>query len=122
MLVASGGKTEILALHASRFFQRLRGLIGIELYEGTGLLISPCNQVHTFFMRYPIDVVFLSGSGDILHIEENMKPYRIGRRIKNAKKVLELKGGASAQLAIKAGDTLSFEKTNNHSIMRGEKL
>lgn len=105
-------KEEIMVFYANRFFLRLRGLIGWILYETTGLLISPCSRVHTFFMQYPIDVVYLSKENTILHIDENLQPFRFGRKIKNTKKVLELKSGAAKTFDFKVGDQIILEKTN----------
>ena len=81
-------------LKAESFFQRLKGLIGTEfLEEGTGLLIAPCSSVHTCFMKYPIDVIFLDEYDKILHIIHSMQPYRFSPIVKGAKKVLELPAG-----------------------------
>jgi uncharacterized membrane protein (UPF0127 family) len=81
-------------LKAESFFQRLKGLIGTgSLDEGTGLLIAPCSSVHTCFMRYPIDVIFLDEDDKILHIIHSMQPYRFSPIVKGAKKVLELPTG-----------------------------
>ncbi|HBO98354.1 MAG TPA: DUF192 domain-containing protein [Verrucomicrobia bacterium] len=66
----------IKARIACTFFERARGLIGTrDLPRGEGLLIPRCNVVHTFFMRYPIDVTFLDGAGDVLKVVRNVRPW-----------------------------------------------
>ncbi|HBJ59051.1 MAG TPA: DUF192 domain-containing protein [Verrucomicrobia bacterium] len=61
---------------ACTFFERARGLIGTRgLPQGEGLLIPRCNAVHTFFMRYPIDVTFLDQAGEIIKVVRNVRPW-----------------------------------------------
>jgi len=62
---------------AETLFQRLRGLIGREPPSaGKGLLIVKCNCIHTFFMRYPIDAVFLDAHGEPVRTVRNIRPWR----------------------------------------------
>ena len=111
MKVFKKNNVEILLFDANRFVLRLRGLIGREINDFKGLMLTPCNQIHTFFMNYPIDAVFLSDENIILHIEENMAPNKIGKKIKNAKKVVELKSGISKQLGLGIGNKINIEET-----------
>ena len=68
-----GVKAEI----ARTFAERAKGLIGRRgLVPGTGMLITHCNAVHTFFMRFPIDVTFLDGAGTPVKIVRHVKPWR----------------------------------------------
>ena len=54
---------------SNSFFQRLIGLVGRgQLHENEGFIVVPCNSVHTFFMRYRIDVVFLSRDLGLLRL------------------------------------------------------
>ncbi len=48
------------AWHADRFFSRLRGFMGRSLCAGDAMLLTPCCQIHCFFMKSPVDVVYLS--------------------------------------------------------------
>ena len=58
---------------------RRKGLLGRDgLEEGTGLVIAPSNSVHTFFMRFPIDIVFLHRSGRVLKIRHRVPARRAG--------------------------------------------
>ena len=77
---------------ARSLFERTRGLIGRRgLPRGTGMLIPRCNAIHTFFMRFPIDAVFLDGNDQIVKVVRDIRPWHPfvwgGWR---AKKVLEL--------------------------------
>ncbi len=75
---------------ADTFMKRFLGLMGKkELRPGTGLKIKPCNSIHTFYMKFPIDVIFLSEDHKVLKLISNMKPRRVSAIVKNAKYVIE---------------------------------
>ena len=94
---------------ADNFFYRLKGLIGTaDLENDTGLLIIPCSSIHTFFMRYSIDVVFLDHQNRVCRILHSLPPYRIGPIVKGAKKVLELNAGVSLATGTEIGDQIVF--------------
>lgn len=102
-------------IHANTFFTRLKGLMGRKtLPRDTGLLLEPCDSVHTFYMQFPIDVIFLNKENKVMHIEHNMKPSQIGKRIKGAKKVLEVNGGIAATMNLQPGGVIDL-------VLRGEK-
>lgn len=93
---------------ADSMVSRLVGLLNHDtLPEGEGLLIKPCNQVHTFFMRFAIDAVFLSGDDEIVAVEE-LKPWRVSKLRLKARKVLELPLGTSRRLGLERGRKLVF--------------
>lgn len=80
---------------AFSFFKRLKGLMfRASLAQGHALLLAPCPQIHTCFMRFNIDVVFLAEDGTVLYVKENMKPWRISPFVPHAVQTLELPGGA----------------------------
>jgi uncharacterized membrane protein (UPF0127 family) len=91
---------------ADSFASRLRGLLGRrELPRGEGLLLSPSSSVHTFFMRFAIDAVFLDRGLRVVGVSENVRPWKlVGRR--GTRRVLELAAGESARLAVRNGDQL----------------
>ena len=63
---------------AESAFERMRGLIGRDgLGPGKGMLITKCNCIHTFFMRFPIDATFLDGRGEIVKTVRNIRPWRL---------------------------------------------
>jgi uncharacterized protein len=62
----------------STFWARARGLLGRPpLAANEALLLRPCRAVHTFFMRYPIDVVFLDRVGNVVAVREALRPWRV---------------------------------------------
>ncbi|NUM88076.1 MAG: DUF192 domain-containing protein [Bdellovibrionales bacterium] len=88
-------------------WERMKGLLGRKGMErGEALWISPCVAVHTFFMKFPIDVVFLGATGKVLAVVEGMKPWRHSALHLSAAGVLELPGGRCAEMDIHPGDTL----------------
>jgi len=105
--------TEIIACRVSladSFPLRLRGLLGRRsLNPGEGLLLKPCCQVHTFFMAFPIDVLYLDGQGRILEVTQNLFPGRIGPWIKGSEQALELPAGVVSLCNILRGQVLDLE-------------
>lgn len=101
---------------ASNYFLRLRGLIGRELSEGGGLLLTPCDQVHTCFMGYPIDIVYLDAAGAVLRIDAAVPPGRLLSRAKGARGVLELPAFAAG--ALSAGDILEVGSWRKERLTR----
>jgi uncharacterized protein len=85
---------------------RMRGLLGrTELRSGDGLLLRPASAVHTCFMRFPIDAVFLDGQFRVLGISDGLRPWRAASR-RGARAVLELPAGESARRGLEVGDSL----------------
>jgi len=92
---------------ADRMLPRMRGLLGRrELPPGEGMLIRPAPSIHTFFMRFPIDVVFLSRDGDVLKIAPHVKAWRT-RSCRRAYAVLELAAGEAERRGVATGQRLS---------------
>ncbi len=58
---------------ADTFLERLKGLM-FQRNIKEGLLLSPCSQIHTYFMREPIDVIYLDRCGHVLSVETAMEP------------------------------------------------
>lgn len=87
---------------------RLRGVIGWKrLRQGEGVLIRPTFSVHTAFVRFPIDAVFLDKEMTVVSIAENLKPWRLASS-RRAKAVLELAAGECARLEVGLGDRLAW--------------
>ncbi|MEA4831290.1 hypothetical protein SDC9_103703 [bioreactor metagenome] len=94
---------------ANTFIKRLVGLLKTEsLASHGGMLISPCNKIHTLGMQYPIDVLFLSSDGEIIDIISSMQAGKVSPMIKGADHVLELSPGAAASRGLKKGDYLTI--------------
>jgi uncharacterized membrane protein (UPF0127 family) len=89
---------------ADRMLPRMKGLLGKrELDAGEGLLIQPAPSIHTFFMRFPIDVVFLAKNGEVMKVAPNVGPWRM-RSCRRAFAVLELPAGEAESRGITVGD------------------
>jgi uncharacterized membrane protein (UPF0127 family) len=85
---------------------RMRGLLGKrDLRSNEGVLLRPAGSVHTFFMRFPIDIVFLDRDGRVLRIAESVRPWRTAAA-RGAKAVLELRAGECARRRLLTGDVL----------------
>jgi uncharacterized membrane protein (UPF0127 family) len=83
---------------------RMKGLLGKrELVAGEGLLIQPAPSIHTFFMRFPIDVVFLAKNGEVMRVAANVAAWRM-RSCRRAFAVLELAAGEAERRGITVGD------------------
>lgn len=94
---------------ADSYFKRLVGLMGKPLIpEGFGLWIVPCQDIHSFFMRVEFDAIFLNKDGQVLHLMERMKPWRISKFVRGGKVVLELPAGVIAKTGTQVGDELEL--------------
>jgi uncharacterized membrane protein (UPF0127 family) len=80
---------------ANSFITRLKGLMfNKEMCGFDGLLIKSCNSIHTFFMKYSIDVVFLDREYRVMRIIRGLRPWRLSPIVFKANQVLELKNGS----------------------------
>ncbi len=94
---------------ANTSIQRMIGLMfSRDLGDKDGLLITPCNSIHTFFMRYNLDIVFLSRDNKVVKVIRNMKPWRMTWMYFKASKVLEMMGG-TLPADINAGDEFNMD-------------
>jgi len=98
------------ALRATNAWQRMVGLMfSAELPAGEALLLEPCASIHMFFMRYPIDVVFLSREHSVVGLVPTIAPWRMTRFFRGARIAVELPAGVIQRSATLLGDTLSLE-------------
>jgi uncharacterized membrane protein (UPF0127 family) len=79
--------------------------------EYDGLLLTPCNSVHTLFMRFAIDVVFLNGEQKVVHMVSNMFPGKVSPVIKGARYVLELPANNIKQHGLLVGDQITWDES-----------
>jgi uncharacterized membrane protein (UPF0127 family) len=87
---------------------RMRGLLGRRsLPPEEGILLRPASSVHTWFMRFPIDVVFLDRELSVLRVVPGLRPWRAASR-RRAAAVLELAAGESERRGIRVGDRLDW--------------
>lgn len=94
---------------ARSFFRRLKGLLGTDsLPDGEGLLLSPCNSIHMFGMKYAIDVIFLDKELVVVDVLENIAPGKASRVYRKAFCCLELPAGKVNLTGTTIGDKLDF--------------
>jgi len=94
---------------ADSVWRRFVGLMGRrELPAGHGLCIRPCSSIHMFFMRFPIDAVFVDGDGRIVRLYEAIRPWRVTRIVRRAKAVLELPAGTARSHRLNVGDMITL--------------
>src|SRR3972149_6817440 len=90
---------------ADGFWSRFWGLMGKgSLPEGQGLLLKPSNSIHTAFMRFAIDVVFVDREMKVVKVAPEMRPFRVALAFGGAHSALELPAGAASQAQIEPGD------------------
>jgi uncharacterized membrane protein (UPF0127 family) len=88
---------------------RMVGLLSKNgLAPGEGIILKPCVQIHTFFRRFPIDVVFLNADMRVIHVIENMRAWRVSPMLPHASRAVELAAGRLAG-KVKEGDRLVFK-------------
>jgi len=92
---------------ADRPRTRMRGLLGRDsLNEGEGMLLRPAGSVHTAFMRFEIDVVYLDRQHRVIGVVHELRPWRMSGR-RGARAVVELPAGEARRRRIEAGATLA---------------
>ncbi len=101
VVVTFEGKTVCVAEVADGFWRRGVGLLGRQtLPEGHGLLIQRCGSMHTWFMRFAIDVAYLTEDGVVTETRRDLRPFRVSFGGKGTRDALELPTGTLARLGI----------------------
>lgn len=91
---------------ADRPLLRMRGLLGRrDLHADEGILLRPAGSIHTHFMRFPIDVVFLDRDCRVVDVRPTVRPWRTARK-RGAKAVLELRAGEAQRRGVEVGHVL----------------
>lgn len=94
-------------LVARTMWSRMKGLLGTQsLSEKSALWIHQCNSIHTFFMSYAIDCVFLDKELKICSLKKDIKPGRLVLPQLRAKSVIEMKSGQIDKLNLQTGEQL----------------
>mgnify|MGYP001574163575 CR=1 FL=1 len=94
---------------ALRLRERMKGLLGRRsLGVGRALYLSPCNSVHTFFMRFPLDLVFLDRALVVRRVLRNVPANRIVWGGPGARSVLEVEAGWLSEGSLKPGDRVEL--------------
>jgi uncharacterized membrane protein (UPF0127 family) len=87
----------------------MKGLLGrSELPEEEGILLRPCSSIHMFFMRFPIDAVFLDRDLRVLRVAAELAPWRLAGK-RGAKMVLELPAGRCERVGLREGDRVTVD-------------
>ena len=91
---------------ANSFVRRLKGwMFKQQIEPSDALWIFPCNSIHTFFMKFPIDVIFFDKNGKVVKLCENISPRSV-RLAFYANAVIELHAGVIAEIEAKIGDQI----------------
>ena len=95
---------------ADNIFTRMKGLLGRkELPQGEALWIKPCFSVHTFFMKFSIDVIFLDRKNLVIATIKDLKPHRLTRLYPHSFSVLELPVGTLDASNTQIGDKIDIK-------------
>jgi len=111
--VRNADKNTIVATRArlaSSIISRFNGLMlrkGVE--DGGGILLTPSASIHSFFMRFRFDAIFLDREGRVTKVVHAMRPWRIAFGGKGARDTLELAAGVAERTGTQPGDLLVFE-------------
>lgn len=113
MRIINKTKNTVLAeetVVADTFFTRMKGLLGKkEFKKGQALILKPCNSIHTFFMRFPIDVLFINKDNRIIKAISSLNPFYFTYIYFNAAFAIELPAGTIESSLTQDGDTLLLE-------------
>ncbi len=95
---------------ASSLGQRMKGLLGKRnLPANEALILKPCSSIHTFFMRFAIDVLFLDKNMQIVRLIQNMSPNRLSPTVWVSRMPIELPAGKISQTNTQIGDRLRIQ-------------
>jgi uncharacterized protein len=93
---------------AYTFLRRFKGLMFTnEFPSGNSLHIKPCNSIHTFFMKYKIDILFLDDDKQVIDLKKEMMPGKLSV-CKKASSVIELPAGTIDKTETQVGDYIQF--------------
>jgi uncharacterized protein len=86
--------------------KRRRGLLGRpSMNRSSALILLPCFSIHTAFMKFPIDAVFVNREGIVVRVVRNLRPWRIAVSFR-ARAVVEFAGGSLSPRDMRDGDRL----------------
>lgn len=92
---------------ADGFLRRLLGLMFKKTFgDADALILDPCGSIHTFFVKFPLDVVCLDTCDEVAEISESLRPWKIFIPSSPTSAVVELPGGSIKKFGIRRGDRL----------------
>lgn len=98
---------------ANSFFTRLKGLMfRRDPIKDEGLWIVPCNAIHMFFMKFPIDVILLNKHNEVVRVYQGLEPWKLTKPLKAAHSTLELPFGSIKLLDIRIGSIIQCTNVN----------
>lgn len=101
---------------ADGWWTRLRGMMGRpEPAEDEGMLLAPCQSVHMYWMKYPLDVAFIAPDGQVVATYHGLAPSRRSKWHRDANRALELKAGRLAATRTEVGDRLELRQVGERS-------
>lgn len=113
MKIINTSKNTVLADNAelaNTFFKRLIGLLNRKaLNKGEALILAPSNCIHSFFMRFTIDVIFLDKAGKVIEVLPSFKPFRLSPIYFNSHSVIELPENTIKLTQTQPGDIIKIE-------------
>ena len=113
MIVTNLTKNIVLSAQAEladTFFSRMQGLLGRRSFsEGQAMVITHCNSIHMFFMKFPIDAIFLDPSGRVVGVVKNIQPFSMSPVFWTSERVVELPSGTLARTATSVGDIIEIK-------------
>lgn len=98
---------------ADQAWSRVVGLLGRRSLAGDeGLLLTPCTSIHTFFMRFPIDILYLDREQVVVKAVRALRPFRLSACLKGGRSTLELPAGAIEASGTQVGDRLVLTRSD----------
>ncbi|MGM7703364.1 DUF192 domain-containing protein [Pseudalkalibacillus sp. Hm43] len=95
---------------AYSFIKRLKGLMFTSSFEeGYAVHIKPCRSIHTYFMKFEIDVLYLNASNEVIAAECYVRPGTIGKHHKGTSSVIELPAGTIHKTKVEPGQALQIQ-------------
>ncbi|MCF6139275.1 DUF192 domain-containing protein [Pseudalkalibacillus berkeleyi] len=95
---------------AYSFFKRLKGLMFTSSFpEGCAVHIKPCRSIHTYFMNFEIDVLYLSESNEVIALDRYIHPGQIGKHHEGTASVIELPAGTIHKTKLKKGHFVQIQ-------------
>jgi uncharacterized protein len=102
---------------APTFWSRLRGYIGRPRpKQGDGILLVPCDAIHTWWMSFDLDVLFVDDRGRVLELVRSLRPWKRTRKVAGARYVLEVPAGTIDASGTRVGDELSWREQVPYTI------
>lgn len=98
------------AVMADSISKRVWGLLGERTFTyGQALVLKPCNSIHTYFMFFPIDILFVNKNNTVVKTISGLKPFRLSPICFKSKFVIELPSGTIKFTSTGPGDQLTLE-------------